>query len=54
MTTLASKIKSVDEVKALSNEEMYYVDKYMSKDNQFINDDVATEFANQWVIRGMP
>jgi hypothetical protein len=50
---LAKDIKTVAEVSELSNEEMFYIDKYLSQDNNFNSEEIASAFSTEWVVRGM-
>ena len=43
-----------EDVQNLGDEDMYYIDKYMNKNqDDFNNDEVAQEFSTQWVLRGI-
>jgi hypothetical protein len=47
-------LNTAKDVEDLSDDEMYYIDKAMRKAPiDFNNDEVATEFSRQWVIRGI-
>lgn len=47
-------LNTAKDVQELTDEEMYYLDKAMRKAPiYFNNDEVATEFSHQWVLRGI-
>jgi hypothetical protein len=46
-------IKTAEDVRNLSNEEMFYIDKAISNGDDFESEEVASEFAYEWVLRGI-